>query len=105
MTKLVHALCLFLEIHCMAGYRDHQFSSVGRAPIKVRIEGIEENYTGEGVVALCGWRERGKDRSQWFVFTEDAARVKEGQTYSLVRTRAIKNADPFVLTCQKARVD
>jgi hypothetical protein len=105
LTNLAKLLCLILELHCMAGLRDQQYSSVGRAPIKVKIESIDDGYSGEGIVALCGWQERGKPRNEWFVFTEDAARVKEGQTYSLVRSRSIRNPDPFALTCKQARVD
>jgi hypothetical protein len=103
-TKLAHLFAILLELHCVAGYRDHDFASVGRAPIKVRIDGIDE---AEGKTVVIGaWNEHGRERFQWFIIgDEDSLRVKEGQTYSLVKSRSIRCADPFVLTCQQVRTD
>lgn len=106
MMKLVHALCLCLELHCMAGFRDHQYSSVGRAPLKIKVESVDEIYATGQCIVFGSFQERGKARSEWFVLgDEDGARVKEGKTYSMVRARSIRSPDPFALTCQKARVD
>jgi hypothetical protein len=103
-TKLAHLFAILLELHCVAGYRDHDFASVGRAPIKVRIDGIDES---EGKTVVIGaWNERGRERFSWFILGDECGgRVKEGQTYSLVKSRSIRSADPFVLTCQQVRTD
>jgi hypothetical protein len=106
LTKLAHLFAILLELHCVAGYRDHDFASVGRAPIKVRIDTIDEDFQTGRAVVMGTHQERGKDRSQWYILSdEDSARVKEGKTYSLVRSRSIRSADPFVLTCQQVRTD
>lgn len=101
MIKLVHALTLVLELHCMAGFRDPHFASVKPVPLKAVLEDLDESYDGRAV-ALLSWRDKGVGCSMWMMLNEeDASRVKVGKTYSLVKSRSIRHADPYTIT--KAR--
>jgi hypothetical protein len=105
LTKLAHLLCIILEVHCMAGLRDPYFASTKPVPLKVTVADIDDSYDGKCNALLC-WQEKGHPCSMWTVLCdEDGYRVKRNQSYSLVRSRSIRHADPFVLTCQQVRAD
>jgi hypothetical protein len=101
LTKLSTALLLILEVHCMAGLRDPYFASVGRAPIKVTVTAKDDDW-GLGkckCAAEFNWVERGEHWSGWYrvLSDDDGHRIQPGRSYSLVKVRSIKFADPFTI--------
>jgi hypothetical protein len=98
-TKLVHALCLFLELHCMAGFRDHQFSSIGRAPLKVMVDDKDDTELFPQRRYLhVSYKHMGVNRERWLIVSDaEFDRVEVGKSYSLVKTQAIQRPDKYAI--------
>lgn len=107
MRLFASLLTLVIELNCMAGFRDREFSSVGRAPVRIEIVDKQDEGVNSGSCIVQGeWTERGRKREEFFFLSkEDFDRVQVGKRYSFVKTRAIKHADPWTVTCYKARAD
>lgn len=105
MLRLASILCLVLEAHCMAGLRDQQYSSIGRASIVVKIDDKEDTeFIPNERYLRVTFTKSGAECSRWLVVRpEEFERAQLGRSYSLVKVRALRHADPWAIEFEEPK--